>query len=90
MAIQTEKWKELIDQIREEHDLSQKVDLLATLLFSIVNNDLVCLERAQIETRTQIDKCMKKIYTVGAIIAVLLFSGVNIKTIIDFAMTLVK
>jgi len=36
------------------------------------------------------DKCMKKIYAIGVVIAVLAFTGINIKTIIDLILRVAK
>ena len=55
------KYKELIEDIKEEEDTKDKLDGLATLVFMLINNDISCLEARQIRIERKIDKLSKKL-----------------------------
>lgn len=77
------KWDAIIAQVDRTEELSQKVSLLATMMKMIAVNDLQCLEERIDALSSKFDTCMKKIYAIGVVIAALVFTGVDIKTIVD-------
>jgi len=53
-------------------------------------NDLACIERRMDELGRKFDKCMKKIYAIGVVIAILAFTRIDIKTIVDLILKVAK
>ena len=84
------KWDAIIEQIDRTEDLPQKVSLLATMVKMIAVNDLQCLENDVAALSTKFDRCMKKIYVIGVVIAALVFTGVDIKSIVDLILKVAK
>jgi len=62
------KYKELVDQIKTEKDTKEKLDGIATLLFMIINNDLVCSEKQRKEIKLSVEKLEKKVLIIGCIL----------------------
>jgi hypothetical protein len=87
---QDNKWDPLIEQIEQAKELPEKFSILATMVRMMAVNDLACIEARMDELGRKFDKCMKKIYAIGVVIAVLAFTGINIKTIIDLILRVAK
>lgn len=88
-----DKWAPLIRQINDTEDTGQKTNLLGTMLQMIATNDLVCLEVGQKALNRKFDSCMKRVYAIGIAIMLLLFTGIEAKTIwgiVKGIVTLVK
>ncbi|MCX6825745.1 MAG: hypothetical protein NTV06_00555 [candidate division Zixibacteria bacterium] len=71
-------------------ELPEKFDILATMVKMLAINDMACMESRIDELSRKFDSCMKKIYTVGFVIAALEFTGVNIKTVVTLILKVVK
>lgn len=84
------KWDAIIEQIDKTEEMPQKVNLLATMMKMVAVNDLQCLEERIDELSSKFDKCMKKIYIIGVVIAALVFTGVDIKSIVDLILKVAK
>lgn len=69
------RYKELIEQAKEEKTQKEKIDFLSTMVYMMATNDLDCLE-----------KKVKKLYFVGiAILLAILFSDqVSLTSILAF------
>jgi hypothetical protein len=67
-----QKYKEIVEEIKEEEDVEKKVDGVAMLLFTIINNDLTCSEVRQLK----MDKKLNKILVL-LIAAIVLFVALN-------------
>jgi hypothetical protein len=87
---QDNKWDPLIEQIEQAKELPEKLSILATMVRMMAVNDLACIEARMDELGRKFDECMKKVYAIGVLIAVLAFTGLNIKTIIDFVVRIAK
>jgi hypothetical protein len=88
--VSQDKWAPLIKQINETEDTGQKVNLIATMLQMVATNDLTCLEDRVGELSRKFDAYMKRIYSVGIAIAALVFTGLDIKTVVNFIVKLVR
>jgi len=87
---QDNKWDPLIEQIEQAKELPEKFSILATMVRMMAVNDLACIEARMDELGHKFDKCMKKIYAIGVVIAVLTFTGVDIKSVVDLIVKVVK
>jgi len=85
-----DRWQPFIDQIERAEGLPEKFGILAMMVRLLAENDLVALENQVDELGRKFDKCMKKIYAIGVVIAVLAFTGINIKTIVDLILRIAK
>jgi hypothetical protein len=87
---QDNKWDPLIEQLDQAEALPEKFNILAIMVRMMAVNDLACIEARMDELSRKFDKCMKKIYAIGVVIAVLAFTGIDIKTIIDLILRIAK
>ena len=87
---QDNKWDPLIEQLDQTEALPEKFNILATMVRMMAVNDLACIETRMSELNHKFDTCMKKIYAVGIVIAVLAFTGINIKTIVELILRIAK
>ena len=87
---QLDKWTPLIEQIEQAEALPEKFNLLATMVRMLAENDLSCMEQRIDELNRKFDLYMKKIYAVGVVIAALTFTGINIKSVVDLIVKVVK
>jgi hypothetical protein len=70
--------------------LPEKFNILATMVKMLAINDMSCMEMRIDELSRKFDSCMKRIYVVGTVIVALVFTGVNIKTIVDLVLKIAK
>lgn len=70
------KYKELIENIKEEKNTEDKLDGVATLVFMLINNDISCLEARQIRIERKIDKLSKR-FLIGSCIILGTFIALN-------------
>jgi hypothetical protein len=87
---QTDKWDPLIRQMEQAEALPEKFNILATMVKMLAVNDMSTMEERVNELSDKFDSCMKKIYVVGTVIAILVFTGINIETIINWILKIVK
>ena len=80
---QGSKWEALIDQIKHSDTISEKVDLLATMVFMLATNDMSCFEE-------RLNKLANRVYIIGIGLFILIFTGIDIKTAIGWVVKLVK
>lgn len=90
VPIQPDKWEPLIKQMDQTEALPEKFNILATMVKMLAVNDMSCMETRIDELSRKFDSCMKKTYLVGTAIAVLVFTGINIKTVVDFILKIAK
>lgn len=90
VPVQSDKWTPLIEQIEQVETLPEKFNLLATMVRMLAENDLSCMENRIDELSRKFDLYMKKIYAVGIVIAVLTFTGIDIKSVVDLIVKVVK
>jgi hypothetical protein len=88
--VQPDKWEPLIEQMERAEALPEKFSILATMVKMLAINDMACMESRIDELSRKFDKCMKKIYVIGAVIAALVFTGVDIKSVIDLILKIAK
>ena len=89
-AAQPDKWDAFIDAIDRAPTLPEKFTLLATMVRTLATNDLSCMDGRIDGLSRKFETCMKKIYVVGLVIAVLIFTGVDIKTVVDLVFRMAK
>jgi len=89
-AVQPDKWEPLIEQMERAKELPEKFNILATMVKMLAINDMSCMEMRIDELSHKFDSCMKRIYVVGTIIVALVFTGVDIKTIVDLILKIAK
>lgn len=90
VLVQSDKWTPLIEQIEQVETLPEKFNLLATMVRMLAENDLSCMENRIDELNHKFDLYMKKIYAVGIVIAVLTFTGIDIQSVVDLIVKVVK
>jgi len=90
VPIQSDKWEPLIEQMDHTESLPEKFNILATMVKMLAINDMSCMEMRIDELSRKFDSCMKRIYVVGTVIVALVFTGVNIKTIVDLVLKIAK
>lgn len=83
MPTQGSKWEALIDQIKRSDTISEKVDLLATMVFMLATNDMSCFEE-------RLNKLANRVYFIGIGLFLLIFSGIDLKTAIGWIVKLAK
>ena len=84
------KWDPLIEQINSTESLSEKVNLLATMVRMVAVNDMSCLDGRIAALGQKFDTCMKKVYAIGLAIAVLEFTGIDITTVINLILRIIQ
>ncbi len=89
-AQQQDKWEPFIEAIDKAETPTEKFNLLAAMVRLMATNDLVCIEGKIALLNQKFDAYMKKIVWLGLVIIALLFTGVDIKTIIDLVMKLAR
>ena len=87
---QSDKWDPLIRQMEQAEALPEKFNILATMVKMLAVNDMCSMEERVNELNDKFDSCMKKIYFVGTVIAALVFTGIDIKTIASWILSIVK
>jgi len=90
VPIQPDKWGPLLEQMDRTEALPEKFNILATMVRMLAENDLSCMEQRIDELNRKFDLYMKKIYAVGVVIAALTFTGINIKSVVDLVVKVVK
>ena len=89
-AVQPDKWEPLIDQMNQAEALPEKFNILATMVKMLAVNDMACMETRIDELSRKFDSCMKRIYVVGIAIAVMVFTGIEIRSVVGVILKLVK
>lgn len=89
-AVQPDKWEPLIEQMNRAEELPEKFNLLATMVRMLATNDLSCMEGRIDELSRKFEGCMRRIYIVGIAIAVMIFTGVEIRSVVGLILKLVK
>jgi len=84
------KWDPLIEQINQTEALPEKLNLLATMVKMIAVNDLACMEDSLTTLSRKFDSCMKRIYIVGVVIAIMVFTGIEVRTVINLILRIIK
>ena len=84
------KWDPLIEQINQTEALPEKLNLLATMVKMIAVNDLTCMEDSIETLSRKFDSCMQRIYIIGVVIAVLEFTRIDVRTVIDLILKVIK
>ena len=90
VPVQQDKWGPLLEQMDRTEVLPEKFNILATMVRMLAENDLSCMENRIDELNRKFDLYMKKIYAVGLVIAALTFTGVDIKSVVDLIVKVVK
>ena len=70
------KYKDLIENIKAEKVIKEKVDGLTTLVFMLINNDISCLEARQIRIERKIDRLSKRLL-IGSCVILGTFIALN-------------
>lgn len=90
VRVQQDKWGPLLEQIDRAEALPEKFNILATMVRMLAENDLSCMESRIDELSRKFDLYMKKIYAVGLVIAVITFTGIDIRTVVNLIVKVVK
>lgn len=85
-----DKWGPLLEQMDRAEALSEKFNILATMVRMLAENDLSCMENRIDELNRKFDLYMKKIYAIGIVIAVVTFTGIDIRTVVNLIVKVVK